>query len=152
MRFLLSPSGTGSAEQWVREQFASNVEAYRRRQAKTQLIVVIDADTYTVDQRRSQLDQQLQEAGVLAIGDAEEIARLVPKRNIETWILCLNHLPVDEIEDYKQQNIADAWPKLSRTAADTLYEWTRENAAVPSLCVESLQVGIRELRKLDFKK
>jgi hypothetical protein len=45
IRIVRSPSGAGSAEQWVRDQFAVEVEAYRNRQAKTKLIVLVDADT-----------------------------------------------------------------------------------------------------------
>jgi hypothetical protein len=145
MRIVRSPSGAGSAEQWVREQFAIEVGEYRGRHAKTKLIVVIDADTHTVHQRLRQLDQALQEAGITLIRDTEEIARLVPKRNIETWILCLNDVPVDEATDYKRPR--NDWTELIRTAAVTLYGWSRSNTAVPPSCVESLQFGIQELRK-----
>lgn len=51
MRFERSPSGEGSAEQWVRERFAIEVGACRGRHAETKLIVLIDADTFTVQQR-----------------------------------------------------------------------------------------------------
>ena len=145
IRVFKSPSGSGSAEQWVRERFAIEVEECRARRAKTKLIVVIDADTHTVPQRLRQLDQALHEAGVASIRDTEEIARLVPKRNVETWILCLNDIAVDEDTDYKRTR--NGWPELIRTAAATLYEWSRPNTAAPPSCVESLQHGIRELRK-----
>ncbi len=67
MRFVTSPTGAGSAEGWVREQFPIQVEACRRRQAETKLIVLIDADALTVQQRRAQLDQTLRQAGLLPI-------------------------------------------------------------------------------------
>jgi hypothetical protein len=78
--------------------------------------------------------------------DNEVIARLVPKRNIEIWILCLNDVLVNEGTDYKRTR--DNWTELIRPAVSTLYVWTRPRTAVPPSCVESLQMGIRQLRKL----
>jgi hypothetical protein len=145
VRVEKSRSGAGSAEQWVRERFPIEVQAYRARHARTKLIVVIDADAHTLNERLRQLDRALKEAGVPPIRDAEEIARLVPKRNIETWILCLNDDAVDEDENYKTTR--NDWSELIRSAAVRLYVWSRPNAAVPPLCVASLQFGIQELRK-----
>jgi len=147
MRVEKSPSGAGSAEQWVRERFAIEVEARRSRQAGTKLIVIVDADLHSVRQRIGQLDQALQEAGVPIIADdANEIARLVPKRNIETWVLCLNGDVVDEFADYK--GARDSWTSLTHVASEILYSWTRTNAVLPTSCVESLRFGIGELRRV----
>lgn len=146
MRVEKSPSGEGSAESWVRERFAIEVKAYRSRHAETKLIVLLDADTETVQKRIHQLDLALEQAEVPAIQDKEKIARLIPKRNIETWILCLNDVSVDETADYKRTR--DDWPELIRTGVQTLYVWSRPNAGISIRCVESLQNGVRELRKL----
>jgi hypothetical protein len=147
MRIYPSPAGSGSAEQWVRERFAIEVEACRRRKAETKLIIVIDADTRTVQQRISQLDQALSQAGIEPISDdTETISRLIPKRNIETWILCLNEVPVNESDNYKEKH--QNWTSLTTPAVTKLYAWTRPNAIVPTACVESLKAGIRELKKL----
>jgi len=54
----------------------------------------------------------------------EQIARLVPKRNIETWILCLNGQAVDEDTDYKRRR--DDWTELIPEAAETLSKWTHQ--------------------------
>src|SRR5579864_4343234 len=53
IRFELSPRGKGAAEQWVREQYVKNVQAYRFRaaRAETALIIMIDADRSEVQQR-----------------------------------------------------------------------------------------------------
>ena len=147
MRIEKSPAGEGSAEQWVRERFAIEVEACRSRQAETRLIVFIDTDTHSIRERIAQLDKALLDAGAPLIpDDTKEIARLVPKRNIETWISCLNNVQVNEDTDYKRTR--DNWAELVRPAVSTLYVWTRPRAAVPPSCIESLQIGIRELRKL----
>lgn len=150
MRFVQSEAGTGSGEQWVRKRFAQEVGAYRRRHAKTALIVVIDADKLLVQERLAQLDRNLDEAQADHIRpDAERIARLIPRRNIETWILCLNDVQVDEENDYKKTR--NDWPTLIRSGADTLYNWTRPNAQLPDSCISSLQLGVAELKRLDFQ-
>ena len=78
MRIVKSPSGAGSGEQWVRERFAIERDACRRRQAETKLIVVIDAGIHTVQHRIAQLDLALREGGAPAISNGTtEIARLV---------------------------------------------------------------------------
>jgi hypothetical protein len=149
MRFVLPSSGSG--EQWVRERFPVEVTAYRRRSARaeTKLIAVIDADKFSVQERLAQLDQKLQEGGVDPVrADVEQIARLVPRRNIESWILCLNNVEVDEEIDYKRTR--NDWAELIRPATETLYAWTRPNSQVPNDCIPSLQHGIGDLRRLDF--
>jgi len=151
IRIVPSPSGQGSADAWVRDKFADEVSAYRVRRAKTAsaLIVVIDADTHTVQERWGQLDQALKDAKRQTVEVAnEQIARLVPKRNVETWILCLNGQTVDEDTDYKKSR--DDWTELIPEAAETLFQWTRPKAEPPNYCIDSLQAGIRELNRLTF--
>ena len=105
MRIQQSPSGRGSAESWVRKEFVKRVSVYRDRQARarTALIVIIDADSHTVQDQFSQFDQALQDGGKQTVGGTEHIARLVPRRNIETWILCLNRQAVNEEDDYRRK-------------------------------------------------
>ena len=136
MRFVLPSSGSG--EQWVREQFPTEVAAYRKRNARveTKLIAVIDADSLTVRERLAQLDQKLRENRVGLIRmEAEQVARLIPQRNVETWILCLNAVVVDEETDYKRTR--NDWAELIRPAADTLFTWSRPNAQVADNCLSS---------------
>jgi hypothetical protein len=149
VRFI--PPLSGSGEQWVREQFPVELTAYRRRssRAETKLIAVIDADDFTLQDRLAQLDQKLQEADVELIRmEIEQVARLIPKRNIETWILCLDGVSVEEETDYKRPR--RDWAELVRPAAETLYIWTRPNAQIPDRCVPSLRHGVGELRRLNF--
>jgi len=147
MTILPSPAGCGSA--WVRKTFLDEVTNYRRRRAKaaTALIVVIDADTHTVQDRLVQLDQALKDGRKEPVDvEREQIARLVPKRNVETWILCLNMRVVDEKADYKRP--AEDWDNLIPQAAETLSEWTHQEAEPPNHCVDSLRKGIKELNRL----
>jgi hypothetical protein len=125
-----------------------DVQSYRSRKAETKLIVMIDADIHSVEQRLRQLDESLRQAGVsLSDEDAENIARLIPKRNIETWILCVSRRVVDEATDYKYER--DDWTELIREGVPALYDWTRPNATLPASCVKSLRDAIPQLRKLE---
>ena len=143
-----SPSGRGSAESWVLKRFVAEIAVYRNRsrRAETALIVIIDADTHTVQDRFNQLDQALRASGNQTVNQGERIARLVPKRNIETWILCLNEHAVDEETDYTETR--SNWNELIAQGAETLCQWTRSTTEPPNHCVNSLRTGVRELRRL----
>jgi hypothetical protein len=147
MRIERSPSG--DAKVWVRKTFVKEVNVYRTRHAKTALIVMIDADTQTVQEMWRQLDQALEDSGKPRVDlEREQIARLVPKRNIETWILCLNEQAADEDADYKRTR--HDWNELILPAAEALFQWTRPKAELPDHCIDSLQSGVRELTRLTF--
>lgn len=80
LRFSTLPHGESSGEQWVRQNYPNEVGALRRRQAKAQtgLIVVIDADTWTVEYRLGQLDESLRRREIQIVDpDSEGVARLV---------------------------------------------------------------------------
>jgi hypothetical protein len=148
IRIHRSPSGQGSAESWVRKEFVKETKAYRGRKsrAQTALIVMIDADALTVQDRLNQLDQALRESGNEIVLEGEHVARLIPKRNVETWILCLNEEAVDEGTDYKRAR--NDWATLISKGTKTLCEWTRSPAVPPNHCVNSLRTGVRELKRL----
>jgi hypothetical protein len=150
IRPVTSPSGQGSAEQWVRSTYSDEVKAHRIRcaGATAALIVMIDADAHSVQERLTQLDQALQENGVQRIRSAEQIVRLVPKRNVETWILCLTEQTVGEVTDYKGGR--DNRNELIPGASETLFQWTRTNAVLPVHCIDSLRRGVSELNRLTF--
>jgi len=130
------------------------VEAYRLAKAKkhTWLIVVVDADTGTVARRIGQMDAGLKQAEDRRLREInvenEMIARLVPRRNIETWILALNASPVIEAEDYKDTRTSDEWSELIPPASMALYNWTRSNAELPQNLIDSLLCGIQEIGRI----
>jgi hypothetical protein len=136
IRFEPLPNGRGCGEQWVRDRYTKAVAAYRARHARTALVVVIDADTRSVAERRSQLPDDRSEG--------EAIAILIPKRHIETWILCLNAENVDENTDYHARPVDD----LIKVAAMTVWNWRRNRAIVPPLCVESLRIAFPEFSRI----
>ncbi len=148
--------GSGSGEQWVRLRYANNVEAYRAQAASPRigLVVMIDADTGRVVDRSQQLSAALTKAGSHSRGRSEKIAHLIPKRNIETWILCLNARrpnghPVNEDEDYKNHSEARNIDELIKPAAEAFFAWSRPNAVPPAHCVPSLRSAIPEVRRLE---
>ena len=131
----------------MRERYARAVKAYRARSARaeTALMVVIDADTGDVDRRRRQFQGALDEAGMAACTGGEAIAHLVPKRSIETWVLCLSGRHVDEDADYSEEAGID---ELIAASAATFFAWSRVNITPPAHCVPSLLAAIPEVRRL----
>jgi hypothetical protein len=141
------PSGRGCGEQWVRKRYASAVARYRSRssRAETALIVAIDANGGDVARRLRQLDQALAEAALFPRSEDEKIVHLIPRRNIETWVLCLNGRTVNEDEDYTREREID---EQFQHAAVTLFEWSRQHAVPARHCVPSLYAAIPEVRRL----
>jgi len=151
--FETSPSGQGSAEQWVRESFARQTGKCRARNARatTGMIVMLDADTRTVQERLDALDDALVRVGQQPIDrNLDPIARLVPKRNVETWILYLNlggacTPPIDEENDYKPAKSSDEWSALIPPAAENLFNWARSKRALSPGLIDSLARGLQEI-------
>jgi hypothetical protein len=79
-------------------------------------------------------------------GDAEPIAHLIPRRAIETWILCLAGEEVDEETDYRHHSKVD---DNLKQAAKRLREITRPKAFPSGGIVTSLVEAIPEVRRLD---
>ncbi len=141
-------SGRGCGEQWVRERYANSVRAFRARHAKTALIVAIDADTGDRNRRLRQLEHALSAAQLPPRTAEERIVHLIPKRNIETWILNLNGSVVDEETDFSREGVDE----MVVSAANALFDWTRPNAVIPPHCVPSLRLGIEELKRLEYEQ
>lgn len=149
IRLLQSPSGRGAAEQWVRENYVREVIACRRRiksKAKTALVVVLDADTQKVRKRFDGLAQSLVDDNQPAMDEKREpVAHLIPKRNVETWILSLNQVPVDEEQDYKGTRNGSEWSDLIPEAARALHSLYTVDQTQNIL--DSLQRGVQELQR-----
>jgi hypothetical protein len=148
MRVVKVEPGRGSGEQFVREQYAAEVRAIRARLTRTKacLIVMIDADIGSVNDRRRQFERALRDADELLRSPTEPILNLIPKRNVETWILCLNLQQVNEIDDYRHDTRIEA--QSIKRAAGTLFSWTRPNANIPELCAPSLRECLAEFSRI----
>ena len=141
-------SGRGSGEQRVRKQYAKLVKTLRLSLGKgtsAVLIVMIDADEGSTDDRHRQLARSLSDANVQERNANEPIVVLVPKRHVETWIQALLGNDVDESADYKRSNPTS---QDFKNAAATLYDWTRENARPHENCPPSLSAAIGEWKKI----
>lgn len=105
---VICPKGSGSGEQFVRLNLPKELQWNRRRNrigTFTLLIVITDADTHTLHERKQQLRAAC-ESSVLTsadgyIRDNEPAAVLIPKRNIETWLRLLDGQQVDETTQYR---------------------------------------------------
>lgn len=152
----ISPTAHGAAEQWVRTNFARFAKDCRRRntRASTAMFVMLDADTQTVQERLDVLDRSLRDDGQQRFHpDRDPIARLIPRRNVETWILFLAEKgeaapPIDEVIDYKHTKNSEEWSDLVPIAAQVLFEWTKPSAVPPANMIDSLHQGILEIRRV----
>jgi hypothetical protein len=139
----------GSGEQFVRKLYAVEVKEHRSRVSKgvsALLVVMVDADTQTTVHRFAQLARALEDAGQDARDKSELIIVLIPKRHVETWIRALLGNNVNEEQSYK-------YPKPTSNeineSAETLYGWTRPQAAPPATCPPSLRASIGEWQKIE---
>ena len=148
IRMAPLPAGRGSGEKYVRDQYPNRVTALRSslgKKASAILIVMIDADNHSTDERHRQLERELVDAELQARAANEPIVLLVPKRHVETWIQALLGNNVDETTDYKRPKPT---PQDVNNAAKTLYDWTRENALIGENCPPSLSAAIPECRRI----
>ncbi len=144
----------GSGEQWVRRAYPSLLREVRQRargrRAATALVVAIDADVKEVDERIRQLEDSLKAAREPARDNQEFVALLVPKRNIETWILCLRGDAVDEAQDYKNRVSRSSWVLES---AVEFAAWIRlTDDQLPVRCIASMRRGLLEGRRVPVRK
>jgi hypothetical protein len=128
----------GSGEQFVREQYPGELIEQRRRAArhKSALVVLIDADTGPVVQRHRQLDD------VAGRAHGESVAVLVPKRNIETWLLFLCGEEVVESVDYKNRTLPT---RAEASAAEQFEAWVD---TPPANWLPSLHDAATEARRI----
>ncbi|RKH47218.1 hypothetical protein [Corallococcus sicarius] len=144
------PSSTegGAGEQYVRKHTPAQVKAHRSLQARvrTALIIHIDADpANSVQDRRQQLDAALKEQGQSPVTASERIARLVPKRNIETWIhFYLDGPPVDEAQAYAKYTGNE---RACAPAAESFAQDAAGNVQPPQ-APGSLLLGLDEFRRV----
>jgi hypothetical protein len=128
------PCLEGAGEQYVRDNYPKEVKAYRSKNYLSgMLIVLIDADKKTVEERLKQLDDALIENAQELRQPHEKIAIFVPKRNIETWIHYLQGTNVDEETEYtKFKKQSDCKPYIEQLV-NQCYQGNLDENAPPSL-------------------
>ena len=99
-------TGRGSAKAWVTRNYPEEVRIYRAKASSQENIAIVigtDADNMTVKNRTEELDAALVSSGFPRRQPAEKILLIIPKWNIETWLVNLNSIYVDEDrDDYKK--------------------------------------------------
>jgi hypothetical protein len=90
---------------FVKAEYPNQVQALRDKSHRVTaaLLVVADADDKALAERLSEMDDLLDAAGKLRRQPDENIAVVVAKRNIETWMFFLEGNKVDEETDYKSR-------------------------------------------------
>lgn len=138
------PGGAQSGEQWVRKRYPKALRSIRGRQ-RVVLLVVIDADANTTQERRTQLDQECRDQKVSPRSSNDPVIVAVPRRNIETWFHFLEHkAPVDETRQYRKLNReSDCSP-----FAEELHQICHERQSLPRNTPQSLKEACREYPKL----
>ena len=143
-----SRASKGSAEQWVRKKYPKQLNAIRSKK-NAYLIVVIDADTHTIDDRRKQLGEACEDNKPNKIPlrnhrTDTNVLHIIPRRNIETWLAYLDGMDVDE---------STVYPKLEhegdcRKHARRLYDMCHRDQSLREPAPLSLQEACKEYRKL----
>lgn len=99
-----------------------------------------DADNLTVKSREQTLYGELKSVNLTAVTNDEPIVILIPKWQIETWIKCLLGIPMREDDQFSDR--PPVQPDQIKTAAVTLFDWTRPNAQIGVTCVPSLRSAL----------
>jgi hypothetical protein len=139
------PAGHQSGEQYVRDRYVREAKAYRqnRNRVSIALVVILDADIGTLENRLNQLNSALREDNQPERQSNEAIAIFIPKRNIETWIHHLQGKLVNENDSYqKSLKARDCRPYVSDLAEQC------RNQNLPNHAPPSLQAACSELQRL----
>jgi hypothetical protein len=144
IRVRIAPSGGGAGEQFVRDNYPSEVKAFRsRKYLNISLVVFIDSDPdYTVADRMLQLKKGLENASIEDRKPEEKIAIFIPKRNIETWIHYLKGENVNEQAQYpKLENVSACKPEVQQLAEN-------RNQPLPDTAPDSLKRACPEMHRI----
>lgn len=145
----ICPAGSQSGEQYVRTHYPEEVKAYRANKDRVSigLVVLIDADTGTLEARLNELASVLEEDEQKKPKNRkpnEAIAIFVPKRNIETWIHYLQGETVNEETVYAKFKNNEA---VCKTAVEDLADRCYSQS-LPEDAPLSLQAACGELQRL----
>ena len=143
LRVEISPKGRGSAEQFVRKRYASELLYYRGRKHRVQqaLVVMIDADKRDTAARIDQVEGGVVEAGQQRRQEDERVAIFVLARNIETWFTYLDGNEVNEDDTYQRLERQ----RDCQRHVDTLYEMCQQGS-LRQLSPPSLDTACEEYR------
>ncbi len=131
IRSLAYPDGSGSGEKHVRDKYPGELKAYRSRHASTALVVVIDADTKSVQDHHDELDAAARENGIPPRSVDEPVIHVIPKHHIETWLAYLDGVrSIDETFSYKPQYQFKNCESEAHNIVDKLADNCKQNNAL----------------------
>jgi hypothetical protein len=132
-------SGGGVA--WVLRELPRQLDACRKRKlrANSLLVVVADADDFSVDERYRQLNNALRADRSKELDDSDPVVVLIPKRHIETWIRFGIGQPTNETDDYKFEGLGRT---ETREAAKSIYGWAHNNPKPNEGVIPSLRAAL----------
>lgn len=139
------PGGKGSGKKYVEDKIEQEAKALRMRHASTVLVVVRDADEDSVDKVRSILDSKI----VPPRRNTEQIAYIVPKWHIGTWIAYLAGEVVDESDGqtYKNRYGTTSEKKDAHEYVDQFADHCRRNRDI-ELPPDSLKRACEEFKRI----
>ena len=118
--YAVSRTDAGAGEQFVRDNYPAQLDAIRKRGGI--LVVMIDGDNYSIEQREKQMDEACKQKGVSPRNLSDKVAVFAPMRNIETWLAYLDGEDVNE---------TDTYPRLERER-----ECRRHVDVLDQMCIE----------------
>jgi hypothetical protein len=144
LRIEKNPKGKGSGEQFVRNRYPIELSYIRQRHAKTTLIVVTDADNKETVERAQTLNTACSDAGIEPRNLTDNVAFIIPKRNIETWI---DYLSGKEEKTKKAYNKLSKKESKCQPAVEKLHDLCQQKVTPPDF-PESLVAACNEYRKV----
>jgi hypothetical protein len=134
----------------VLKHYSELVQLYRSKanHLNIALVVMIDADNKTVDERLREFDKMLDEEKAelnqKTREDYEKIAIFVPSRNIETWFhYSFGHNDCNEDDDYKSY-----YSNAYAHKAAEIFEKDICSKGLPENALPSLHHACNELKRL----
>lgn len=118
--YAVTRTDAGAGDQFVRDNYPAQLDAIRKRGGI--LVVMIDGDNYSIEQRQKRMDEACREKGVSPRSLSDKVAVFVPMRNIETWLAYLDGEDVNETATY---------PRLEREG-----ECQRHVNVLDQMCIE----------------
>lgn len=144
-------SDSGSAEQFVREQFATVLRSVRQRRSKAEswMLTVIDADNRSCADRISQFDDELASKGYDSRGADEQVAIWIPKWSVETWLLYLSSSDIAShvTEKTSYRNTKKRFD-FNKAAKEFLSQYFDKQVR-PSYLLGSLKLAYQETHRID---
>ena len=132
------PHGAQSGDQWVRERYPRELRAIRARQ-KAFLVIVVDADNHSTEDRRSELDRECARQGVPGRTSEDPVIVIVPRRNIETWLAWLGGDRVDEETTYPRLRRESDCDPLARNLYRMCHKAQRLDEGAPPSLIEACE-------------